>query len=607
MIPQDDYFKLPATAAQARFAFLHDRVQQAAYAQIPVPEQQRVHLEIGRLLLANTPPSMLGQRIFEVVQHYHQAGALVTEGTERLHLAELNLQAAELANQAAAFRPARIYLEDALALMPADAWSSQYDVMLRIHSQLATVLSLTGEFEQLEQIFQITESQAHTIADTARVKLAKIQALLAHGRFPEAIELGLAFIEALGVSINRNPSPEEAFAYLQETAEWLTPARINTLRHLPNASVEAGLIMETAVAINGVVFGSNMNLCFVFVSQVTRLCIEQGLTSWAPVTLATFALLLSAVHDIPKARLLTDATMQLYEEKYPVDSLVPYLSVPVGGFVLHRYDHLKHTLPIFAKAVQKGLMTGAFLFDGYCAWWYAWHHLFLGIPLTQVEAVARQAVETCQRIQMERFKDWCSLVHQATLNLQGKNETPWLLKGEAYDEQQMSALALQISDFAELFRILFYRAWLHYLFGQWQAAVKLFREAENYLVYGAGLYVVPLFHFYDALANAAVYADCSAEEQAQILKRIDRNLEQIEVWVRFAPMNHQHKKDLMEAEKARLEGRYWEAITYYENAIQGARENEFLNEESLAYERAGGILSLPRAGGDCPAVHDASP
>ncbi len=588
VLPQDDYYKLPATAAQARFRFLHDRVQQAAYAQIPAPERQTVHLEIGRLLLADSPAATLEQQVFDIVRHYHQVGPLVTTETERLRLVELNMQAADLASRAAAFRSAQVYLEAALALMPADAWASRYDEMLRLHSQLATVFSLTGDFERLDQVFQITAAQAQTLTDTAQVKLAKIQGLLSRGSYPEAIELGLAFIEALGVPISRNPSSEEAFTYLQETAEWLTPARINMLRHLPAASAEVGLIIETAVTINGPVFGSNMNLCFVFVSQITRLCIEQGLAPWAPVTLATFALLLSAaLHDIPKARLLTDATMQLYAEKYPVDSLVPYLSVPVGGFVMHRYAHLKHTLPIFANGVQKGLLTGAFLFDSYCAWWYAWHHLFLGVPLAQVETVSQQAVETCQKIQMERLKDWCLLVHQATLNLQGKNETPWLLKGETYDEQDMLALAVQVNDFAEVFRIFFYRAWLHYLFDQPQAAVKLFQEAETYSVYGVGLYVMPLFYFYDALANAAIYNDQTPEEQSQILERIKRNLAQLEVWVRFAPMNHQHKQDLLEAEKARLEGCYWQAVTYYEKAIRGARENEFLHEEALAYELCG--------------------
>ena len=72
--------------------------------------------------------------------------------------------------------------------------------------------------------------------------------------------------------------------------------------------------------------------------------------------------------------------MQIFEEKYHSDRLIPYLSVPVGAFILHRYDHLKHTLSGFTDGVQKGLATGTFQFAGYCTWLHAWHHLFLGVP-----------------------------------------------------------------------------------------------------------------------------------------------------------------------------------------------------------------------------------
>ncbi len=57
-------------------------------------------------------------------------------------------------------------------------------------------------------------------------------------------------------------------------------------------------------------------------------------------------------------------------------------------------------------------------------------------------------------------------------------------------------------------------------------------------------------------------------------------------WAQHAPMNFQHKYDLVEAEKARVLGQLWEAVEYYEKAIAGARENEYLQEEALAYELA---------------------
>lgn len=588
LVPMDSYYKIPEMAIQARFNFLHDRVQQAAYAQVPPLDRQIVHLEIGRLLLANTPETDLNQRVFSIVQHYMHSGPLITDPTERLTIAEMNMKAADLAYEAAAFPSAQEYLETALSLMPHDAWENRYDFMLRLHSQSATVFSLTGDLEQLERIFQITEIHAHTVAETAQAKQAKIRSLLYRGDYAGAIELGLNFIQAMGVPINRDPSPEEAFKYLQETAEWLTEARIENLIHLPEASTKVGVVLEIASLLNGPTYNSNMDLCFVLVSQITRYCIEEGLTPWAPVTLITFALLLSgALHDIPKARLLASITMQLLEKRYPWDNPISPLSLVRGGFIMHRHDHLGSTIPILIDGVQKGLRTGNFLFASYCAWWQTLHLLFAGAPLTEVETVTRQAAETCKKAQMGRLSVWCLMVRQTVLNLQGRSEVPWVLKGDAYDVQEALASAFQLNDLADAFRIISFKAWLNFLFGRWEQAVELFREAESYILNGVGHYLISIFYLYDTLANAALAGSQPADGTSEVLQRMNRNLAQFEVWVRFAPMNHQHKKDLMEAEKARLEGRYWEAATFYQKAIQGAGDNGFLNEEALACELCG--------------------
>ncbi|MBW4542055.1 MAG: PAS domain S-box protein, partial [Myxacorys chilensis ATA2-1-KO14] len=51
-------------------------------------------------------------------------------------------------------------------------------------------------------------------------------------------------------------------------------------------------------------------------------------------------------------------------------------------------------------------------------------------------------------------------------------------------------------------------------------------------------------------------------------------------------MNHLHKFHLVEAEKARVLGQFLEAEELYEQAIAGAAEHEFIQEEALAYELA---------------------
>jgi AAA ATPase domain/Protein kinase domain len=49
------------------YAFLHDRVQEAAYTLIVEDERAMAHLRIGRLLAARTPPEHLEENIFDIV------------------------------------------------------------------------------------------------------------------------------------------------------------------------------------------------------------------------------------------------------------------------------------------------------------------------------------------------------------------------------------------------------------------------------------------------------------------------------------------------------------------------------------------------------------
>jgi GAF domain-containing protein len=60
----------------------------------------------------------------------------------------------------------------------------------------------------------------------------------------------------------------------------------------------------------------------------------------------------------------------------------------------------------------------------------------------------------------------------------------------------------------------------------------------------------------------------------------------MKIWAENAPMNFQHKYDLVSAEKARVLGNDLQAMELYDKAIQGAKQNEYLHEEALANELA---------------------
>lgn len=96
---------------------------------------------------------------------------------------------------------------------------------------------------------------------------------------------------------------------------------------------------------------------------------------------------------------------------------------------------------------------------------------------------------------------------------------------------------------------------------------------------------MPVFWFYDSLIQLAAYSSTSTPAQ-DLLYKVTSNQEKMQQWAHHAPMNFQHKYDLVEAEKARVQGQTLEAEEFYERAIVGACENDYIQEEALAYELA---------------------
>ena len=70
------------------------------------------------------------------------------------------------------------------------------------------------------------------------------------------------------------------------------------------------------------------------------------------------------------------------------------------------------------------------------------------------------------------------------------------------------------------------------------------------------------------------------------MKIIERNQGKIKAWAENAPMNFLHKYHLVEAELNRVQGNQKAASDYYDQAINGAVKNEFIQDAAIACECA---------------------
>ena len=159
---------------EGSYRFLHDRVQEAAYALIPEGERPAVHLAIGQLFAAHTPPEAIPENVFEIVGLLNRGTALIASSEEREQVAELNLIAGQRAKAAAACAAALTYLTAGVALLPEDARERRSEQAFALELNRAECEFLTGALAEAEQRLAALSARAGTTVERASVACLRV-------------------------------------------------------------------------------------------------------------------------------------------------------------------------------------------------------------------------------------------------------------------------------------------------------------------------------------------------------------------------------------------------------------------------------------------------
>ena len=125
-----------------------------------------------------------------------------------------------------------------------------------------------------------------------------------------------------------------------------------------------------------------------------------------------------------------------------------------------------------------------------------------------------------------------------------------------------------------------------FLSGDYAEALAAADKAKPLLWASAAQIQLLDYFYYTALTVAALYEKASADEQKEWRELLTAHQEQLREWAENYPPTFADKHALVSAEIARLEGRDADAMRLYEQAIQSARENGFVQNEGLAHEVA---------------------
>ncbi len=570
----------------ARYKFLHDRVQQAAYSLIPDHKKQSTHLQIGQLLLSNTPIEKQEERIFEIVNQLNIGVKLITQQSERDQLAQLNLLAGQKAKLSTAYAAAMEYISFGIQLLSADSWQRQYALTLALHEEAALAAYFIGHFDQVEQFVKKVQDHTNNVLDTVKSVEIQIQSYLAQSRFDDSIRTAIALLNLLGVKLSQQPNQTQTLLGLAKiTLRSLGKSPLNLI-DLPDMTGGKQLAaIRILASTNSTAYIARPDLLPQVILSEVNLSMRYGNAAESAFGYAWYGLVqCSIVGNIPAGYKFGQLALQVLE-KFNSKELKARTFFIVQTFINHWHQSLQDTIAPLTEAYQLGLETGDIEYAAWASYSRSFHGYFIGQELAELEKEMGGYAEVYRQFKQEKPQTYINSFRQAILNLLGSSN-PSYLSGSVYDAQTIRTLQKQAGDRTGLSFSYTNELILCYLFANYAEASDLAINAITYLDGVTSAAVVPIVYFYDALTQLALYPTAMATEQKRLLKKVTSHQKKLKKWAHHAPMNYQHKFHLIEAERHRVLLQKNKAMELYDRAIKGAKENGYIQEEALANELA---------------------
>ncbi|WGD53154.1 AAA family ATPase [Bradyrhizobium sp. CB1650] len=571
------------------YKFVHDRIQEAAYALIPEASRAEAHLTIGRLLVAQTPPEKRAEAVFEIVNQLNRGAPLITSREERERLSELNLSAGKRAKASSAYASALTYLTTGDALLPEDGWERRHDLAFELQLHAADCELCIGALQATEQRLAALAPRAVGTVQRCAVAHRRVDLYAMLGAGDRAAAVALECLRHVGIDWSAHPTELEVRREYESIWSQLGNRSIEDLVNLPQMQepeVLATLNVLTSLGLPSLYTDHNLHaLC---TCRATNLNLEHGNSDAAPANYATMGVIASGWfgHYDEGYRfgkmgcdLLERGGWNHFGGKtyYLFGTQIPWTRPLVEGIVPLRRsfqmakDHGDPTFAVFALRDLTSIL------------------LALGHPLDQVEREIEHGLEFVQRF--GSFLDRLSAPLALVRTLRGTTTKFGLLDNGPFTERFFEERATDHP--ARAFLECYY--WIgklqaRFLAGDYASAIDAALKVERWYAISASMTPFILqkteYQFYAALSRAAWCEPMGPDPYVKHREALGRYKRELQARAANCPQNFEHRAALVGAEIARLEGRPLEAMDLYERAIASAHANGFVPNEALACELA---------------------
>ena len=216
-----------------QFRFLHDRVQEAAYALIPEDMRPAFHLLVGQRLLAKLNVEELAEEIFDIVTHLNIGAPAATNPNERTQIAHLNLQAGLRAKASTAYVSACNYFDFGLAALGDRGWRQHYGLTSKLSLERAECELLRGNFALAGELIGLLLSNARSKTDRTEAYRLQVTLQLLRGDMALAVRTALECLKMFDMTFPEAPTAEDVCEEYNDLQRQMGARSVEGLLELP--------------------------------------------------------------------------------------------------------------------------------------------------------------------------------------------------------------------------------------------------------------------------------------------------------------------------------------------------------------------------------------
>ncbi|WP_405512982.1 AAA family ATPase [Spirosoma sp. KNUC1025] len=568
------------------FGFLHDRVQQAAFSLLQEPEKQTTRLQIGRLLLHDSPAVENDDRLYDIADHLNFASHLIDDADETQKLIEINLAAGVRAKNSSAYEPALRYIKHAMDLIPAQSWEKPSVLMQELLLQRAECEHLCGNNQVAETYFDQAILYASATLDKARIYQRKIHYFTNLGKFEEAYQTGREAVKRLGVSLPASFSPP---AFIKELITYRFLIGNRKIEDIIQLKVMTDERLKMAVLLmatfSRAAYQIKPELCVAVCARMMNICLRHGNTDGGSIGYMAFgSIFLGALLNRKQAGFdfgqLTLALVDKFNSlAYKAETyfVVGYFAVPWRrpALEMERYWQI---------AYEAGLETGDF-FHASCACCGTIQSYYMrGMAFDKILEASDRYLEFLNRIKNREAILTLQAVRQSIRNLRGQTESPDSYSDDTFNEETYVA---ELSRFGSRHFAHYYyinKMQTLFLWGKFEQAYKLSVQSDQYLKDSPGMLHTAEHYFYKGLIICALYPKAKRWQQIRWKATLQKIRKTFRKYAEGAPSNFIHKSQLLSAEICRISNELDRAEGLYYEAVDSARRYEYDTIVALASE-----------------------